>query len=266
MPRISFENSSIYYDIKGSGKTVLLLHGFLESSTMWDDYSVQLSSIYQIIRIDLPGHGQSENTEVHSMDKMAEAVHYILTALNIKSISVIGHSMGGYVALALAEKYPKPIKSIMLFFSSAAADTTEKRENRDRLKAIVAKDKEGFMRHAIPMLFTKVTRESFASEIELLIKDAQELSTEGIAKTLEGLKTRPDRQSLLAMNFPVSFVSGKLDEAITLDSLKQQHSAKGVKNVWLTENGHMGHIEDQDFCFAAIHDFLAQKKSRKTGF
>jgi pimeloyl-ACP methyl ester carboxylesterase len=152
---------------------------------------------------------------------------------------------------------PEIVNRLMLFFSSAAADSLEKGENRERLKAIVAKDKEGFMRHAIPMLFTKETRQTCASQLELLIKEAQTLSTEGIVKTLDGLKTRPDRQHILKSTIPISFVSGKLDEAIVLDSLKTQHSAKAVKKVWFTENGHMGHIEDRDFCLKAITEFLA---------
>ena len=257
MPHISFDSSSLYYEIKGSGKPILLLHGFLESSTMWDDYSDHLSSIYQTIRIDLPGHGHSENTEVHSMDKMAEGVKIVLDFLNIERVPVIGHSMGGYVALALAENRPKMVDSILLFFSSAAADSTEKRKNRDRLKALVNKDKAGFIRHAIPMLFSANTRRGFKSEIELLITEAQTLSIASITKTLDGLKTRPCRKHILKSNIPIAFVSGKRDDAIALKSLKDQHSAKAVKKVWLTKHGHMGHIEDRDFCLIAIQEFLA---------
>lgn len=256
MPYLNFENSKIHYNIKGTGKPILLLHGFLENSTMWTDYTKTLSSSRQVILIDLPGHGKTENLASHSMDKMAEAVLSVLDFLKIEKLKIIGHSMGGYVALALADQRPEIIEDILLFFSSAAADTLEKSANRDRLKAIVAKDKEGFMRHAIPMLFTKETRQTCSSELEEVIKDAQELRTEGIVKTLEGLKTRPDRQHILKTDIPISFVSGKLDEAITLESLKTQHSERAIKKVWLTENGHMGHIEDRDFCLQAIQEFI----------
>ena len=256
MPYLNFENSKIYYNIKGTGKPILLLHGFLENSTMWSDYAKTLCSSYQVILIDLPGHGKTENLASHSMDKMAEAVLSVLDFLKIEKLKIIGHSMGGYVALALADLRSEIIEDILLFFSSAAADTLEKSENRDRLKAIVTKDKEGFMRHAIPMLFTKETRQTLATELEQVIQDAQELRTEGIVKTLEGLKTRPDRQHILKTDIPISFVSGKLDEAITLESLKTQHSERAIKKVWLTENGHMGHIEDRDFCLQAIQEFI----------
>jgi pimeloyl-ACP methyl ester carboxylesterase len=257
MPHINFENSAIHYEVRGQGEPILLLHGLLENSSMWDGYAKELSSTCQVIRIDLPGHGNSESLSIHSMDKMAEAVLNVLDFLNVAQVKIVGHSMGGYVALALANKAPQIASAILLFFSSAAADTPEKRENRDRLKAIVSKDKESFMRHAIPMLFTKETRQVFASELEDLIKDAQALGTSGIVKTLDGLKTRPDRQHILKSAIPISFVSGKLDEAISLSSLIKQHSAKAVKKVWLTENGHMGHIEDRDFCLVAIREFIA---------
>jgi pimeloyl-ACP methyl ester carboxylesterase len=257
MPYVNFEDSKIYYDIHGSGEPVLLLHGFLENSSMWNDYAKELSSTRQIIRVDLPGHGKSENIEVHSMDKMAEAVLLVLAFFKIEKVKIIGHSMGGYVALAIADKTSNIAEGILLFFSSASADTIEKRENRDRLKVIARNDKQGFMRHAIPMLFTKETRQNFASELDEVIKEAQALNTQGIIKTLDGLKTRPNRQHLLQSNISISFVSGNLDEAIPMKTLKTQHSAKAVKKVWRTENGHMGHIEDRDFCLIAIQKFMA---------
>lgn len=257
MPFLKFESKSIFYDSHGSGEPLLLLHGFLENATMWDDFLSDLKSSYQVFRIDLPGHGKSENLDRHSMDKMAEVVLFVLDFLSVQKVNIVGHSMGGYVALALADKNPKLVKQLMLFFSSAAADTAEKRTNRDRLKAIVHESKNSFLRHAIPMLFTSQTRQLYAEKVNLLIAEAQELNTDGIVKTIDGLKTRPDRIHLLEKDIPVSFVSGKLDEAITLESLKDQHSAKAVKKVWLTENGHMGHIEDRDFCLAAIRNFMA---------
>ena len=257
MPFIQFENARIHYQIIGSGKPVLLLHGFLEDMHMWNDYAAELAKGFQVILIDLPGHGQSESLQNHSMDKMAEATLAVLSELNLTKLPVIGHSMGGYVALALADKHPEHVYSMLLFFSSAAADTPEKRQNRDRLKVLVAQDKNSFTRHAIPMLFTKTTRAQFAPAVEELIAQAQDLTSTGIIKTIEGLKTRPDKTDILTRNIPVSFVSGKLDEAISIESLTEQHKASAVKKVWLTENGHMGHIEDRDFCLHAIQEFLA---------
>ena len=107
------------------------------------------------------------------------------------------------------------------------------------------------------MLFSANTRRGFKSEIELLITEAQTLSIASITKTLDGLKTRPCRKHILKSNIPIAFVSGKRDDAIALKSLKDQHSAKAVKKVWLTKHGHMGHIEYRDFCLIAIQEFLA---------
>ncbi len=107
------------YNIVGEGKPVVLLHGFLENKNMWNFLAFSDVNDFQFIMIDLPGHGNSPTyQEVHSMSCMAEKVWEVLQEEGIKNFQILGHSMGGYVSLALAEQHPNAINSMGLLFSS----------------------------------------------------------------------------------------------------------------------------------------------------
>ena len=137
MKSILYKNTAISYSDTGKGTAVVLLHGFLENKKMWDDYIPVLSQKNRVITIDLLGHGDSECLGyIHSMEENAQVVRSVLTHLRIRKAVFIGHSMGGYVALAFADLYPNSIKGLVLLNSTAKADSAERKKNRDR--AIVA--------------------------------------------------------------------------------------------------------------------------------
>jgi pimeloyl-ACP methyl ester carboxylesterase len=118
---------------------MLLLHGFLESSTIWSTIVPELSKYNTLVILDLPGHGKSGCiAETHSMELMAEVVHSLLKFLKIKSVSFVGHSMGGYVALAFAEKYEHNIERLVLLNSTTNEDSTERKRNRERSLNIIS--------------------------------------------------------------------------------------------------------------------------------
>ena len=109
----AFKGIDLFYTDQGKGNPIVLLHGFLENSKMWMDLVPEISKKNRVICIDLLGHGKTPCLGyVHTMELMAEAVESILNHLKIKDSIIIGHSMGGYVALAFAEKNPKRVKSI----------------------------------------------------------------------------------------------------------------------------------------------------------
>ena len=111
MGTIKFQKKNIFYTDEGTGKVVVLLHGFTESQKIWKNFAKKLSAKYRVITIDLPGHGKSESPgAVHSMELMANVVFAVLKKLKAGKCMMIGHSMGGYVTLAFAEKYPKKLK------------------------------------------------------------------------------------------------------------------------------------------------------------
>lgn len=114
---------------KGEGPAVVLIHGYLESGCMWKRFEEEMSGKYKLIIVDLPGHGKSNNySEIHSMEFMAEKVYEILDYLAIEKALVVGHSMGGYVALALAELFPEIVKGLVLLNSSSLSDSKQKKK------------------------------------------------------------------------------------------------------------------------------------------
>src|SRR6185369_952289 len=129
---ILYQNKKIFYRNIGSGDPVMLVHGFGEDGNVWDKQVEHLKNKYHLIVPDLPGSGRSEMIDDMSMDGMAEVLHTIIHEENIDKCTVIGHSMGGYITLALVENYWNHVNAFGLFHSSAFADTDEKKETRKK--------------------------------------------------------------------------------------------------------------------------------------
>ena len=167
--KIKFQGAEIHYSIAGEGETTVLLHGFLESSEIWEDFLPEFSKYGRIISIDLPGHGKSGViSEVHSMELMAEAVYTVLQATGVKKGNFIGHSMGGYVALAFLEQYPEIVQDLLLLNSTPQADSEEKKEIRDRSVELVQRNKKAYISMAINNLLSPFNTASFSEEIDEL--------------------------------------------------------------------------------------------------
>jgi pimeloyl-ACP methyl ester carboxylesterase len=133
MKSILFREKKIFYAESGKGKTLVFLHGVTESSKIWDSFREQLSDSFRVIVIDLAGHGKSECVDtIHTMELQAEVVYEVLRKCKVKSCVMIGHSMGGYVTLAFADKYPEMLKGLCLFHSHPYPDTADDRKNRSR--------------------------------------------------------------------------------------------------------------------------------------
>lgn len=255
---IDFRGKKIFYQSTGSGPAIVLLHGFLESSSIWKNFSRKLSESFRVILIDLPGHGQSEVIpDILTMDLMAEAAYQVLKTLEVPSCLVAGHSMGGYAALAFAEKYARKVKGIILFHSHAGADSPEVRANRERTLAIVRKDHQGFIRNFIPGLFDPANVGKFHEEIGVLKELALEIPKEGIIAALEGMKNRPDRQHVLAQSkVPVLFIIGKNDSRIPMQLILPQTTLPEHSEVLLLDHvGHMGFIEAPAATFKTLKGF-----------
>lgn len=251
---IKFKGSLFFYTRQGNGKTIVLLHGFLENQSMWEPFLPLLSKKHAIITIDLPGHGKSDCLGyIHSIELMAELVEAVLNHEKITEASFIGHSMGGYVALAFAERHPDMCSEMVLLNSSPKADSKERKENRDRAIALVKKHKDAFLSLAISNLFAESNKEIFALEIESLKKDALKMKAQGIIAALEGMKIRKDRTRLLKrLTFPKTIIAGTLDPIMPVDELKK--IAANCECQFITwEGGHMSTIENKDQMLNFIH-------------
>ena len=180
-----FNNANIDYSISGNGKPLVLLHGFAESKNIWNFFSKELSSDYKVITIDLPGHGDNDCIgKTHTMEDIADCVTFILSSIGVIETIIVGHSMGGYAALAFAEKYPESIKGLCLFHSSALADTAEAKVNRDRTIALVNESHYKFFPAFIPDLVAPDNREKYKEEISFLIEESKKISKDGIIASL----------------------------------------------------------------------------------
>lgn len=255
---LAFEGHRIHYSIDGKGPAILLLHGFLESMEIWDEFASSLSSEFTIVRMDLPGHGKSDNfSEVHTMDFMAVCVNAVLDHLDISNCLLVGHSMGGYVSLAFTDNYPGIVKGIVLFHSQSAPDTAEARENRQRTINIVKQNRSGFIRQFIPELFDQQNVSKFESQIENLIRIASKVEDEGIIAALEGMKERKGWLDLLSsIDIPVLFILGKQDSRIPYDKVMAQVVLPAHSELLLLENvGHMGFIEAPGKTLQTLHHF-----------
>jgi len=248
----------------GSGSTVVLLHGFLEELSIWNDISQKLSLTNQVIAIDLPGFGKSGSiSETHSMNLMAEVVNEILLSECVSVCIIIGHSMGGYIALAFAELFPKKISGLVLFHSQASADDCEAKKNRDRTIEIVNNNHSKFISSFIPLLFTETNVGKYKVEIEHLTKVSLQTKDEGIIASLRGMRDRKDHIELLKeLKIPILFIVGKQDSRIPLEKINQQISLPRISEALILDNvGHMGFIEAKDITFASIASFIERYKN-----
>lgn len=252
--KLTFQDSPVHYYSKGEGKPVVLLHGFLESSTIWAPYVFELSQKRQVITIDLPGHGKTGTIgEIHTMELMAEVVKAVLKKLNISSATFVGHSMGGYVALAFAEKYPESINELVLMNSTPEADSEEKSGNRDRAVKLVKKNKEAYISMAISNLLPEENKTIYKNKLEELKAEALKFPTEGITASLKGMKIRTDRKHLLkTFNNRKYLVAGKKDPVIDWKIAKKLATTCDCQLI-LTENGHLSFLEDSSEIRKMLH-------------
>lgn len=254
---IQYKKTQVHYFEKGKGQAIVLLHGFLENSFMWNEISEELSKRNRIVCIDLLGHGKSGNTGyIHSMEEHAFAVKTVLDHLKLRKYVLIGHSMGGYIALSISKLFPKNIKGLCLMNSTALPDSEEKKINRDRAIVAVKQNHKTFVRIAIPMLFSEKNRTVFKSVIQNITNEALELSPQGIVAALEGMKIRKSALNIFKnASFPILMIIGRLDPALEYESLIEQTCKTNVKVVEFPD-GHMSHIENKKDLIATFKSFI----------
>ena len=257
MKQIIYKNTAISYSDIGTGSTVVLLHGFLENKTMWKDLAPNLSKKNRVLSIDLLGHGETECLGyVHSMEENAEIVKAILSRLRIRKAVIIGHSMGGYVALAFAELYPKIVKGIVLLNSTAKEDSEERKMNRDRAVKAVKQNYINFVRISIANLFSENNRDRLENEIEKVKLAALKTPLQGIVASLEGMKIRKDRQFILKeTDFKKMLILGKKDGVLIYDENLSQIENTNTELISFPD-GHMSHIENKEELEKVMVSFL----------
>lgn len=255
-----YKNIKVAYTDSGKGTVLVLLHGFLENQEMWQDMIPELNKKNRVITVDLLGHGGTGCLGyVHSMEDQADMVHGVLAQLKIRKTIFIGHSMGGYVALAFAELYPDHMKGLVLMNSTARADSADRKLNRDRAIKVVKKNYTSFVRLSIDNLFSEDNRTKLTDEIEKVKLDALQTPLQGIIAALEGMKERKDREILFHFGkYPKMLILGKKDPVLNYDENKTQVENTNTELITFAD-GHMSHIENKAEIIKVIISFLRKK-------
>lgn len=254
-------NTTIDITDNGNGPVIVFLHGFMETKEIWNDFEQELKNQFRIVCIDLPGHGKSAVfNQVHTMEFMAEAVKNVLDALDIKKCLLVGHSMGGYVALAFANAYPEMLTGLTLFHSHVMADDEKTKRDRERTIKIVEQSKTQFITAFIPDLFAEENKKRFADKISELQKIEKENSVEGICASLRGMKARKSHLAfLINTDIPILFIAGKEDSRIPVEKMLAQVALPKHSELLLLGNvGHMGFIEAKSATLKAISSFASR--------
>ncbi|MFD3001119.1 alpha/beta fold hydrolase [Pontibacter toksunensis] len=231
----------------GSVDALVFLHGFCESKQVWAEFMKPLQQQFRTIALDLPGHGENTDaTSSYSMESMAEHVKAQLDGLSVKKCLLIGHSMGGYVSMAFAERYGHMLNGLCLFHSSALPDTEEKKENRS--KTIDYVERHGvvnFINPFVEPLFYQENRLRLKAEIEMMKEIGRQTPKDTVLGALAAMRDRPDRaQVLQEAKYPVLFIFGKEDGAVPLEkALEQCHLPDNSMVYFIGKTGHMGMFE-----------------------
>ena len=257
MKSILYKNTKINYTDTGKGTAIVLLHGFLENLGMWKNYIAEFSKKNRVVTIDLLGHGNSECLGyIHTMEDQADMVHEVLHELKIRKAVFIGHSMGGYVALAFAELYPEVMKGLVLLNSTSRADSAERKLNRERAILAVKQNYTAFVKMSIANLFNEDNRERLAVEIELVKMEALKTPLQGIVAALEGMKIRKDREVLLHFSpYPMMLILGEKDGVLNYEESLDQIENSKVELVTFPD-GHMSYIENEAELKTVLLNFL----------
>jgi len=255
-----YQNKKFFYRTTGSGKPVILLHGFGEDGEVWKSQVDFLKEKFRLIVPDLPGSSKSEMIDDMSMEGLAVVIHSILHEENIDACPIIGHSMGGYITLAVVEKYPNHVSAFGLFHSSAFADSEEKKTARRKgIEFIQQHGAFEFLKTAIPNLFSENSKQQIPNSIRDYIDQQHNFLPEALVSYYEAMIQRPDRTDILQKSaVPVLFIMGKYDTAIPLaDGLKQCHLPEKSYIHILRKSGHMGMMEEPGESKRILDKFLS---------
>ena len=258
----SYRGRRIHYTDSGEGAIIVLLHGYLESSEVWNGFSGNLELSFRVITVDLPGSGLSDVFgEVHSMEFMAVAIKELFDHIEIKKVFLIGHSLGGYVALAFLELFPDLLSGYCLFHSQPFADTPAALEKRRREIEIVKMGKKNLMyTDNVIKMFASSNLGKFTDALHRSQNIASRIPGEGIIAVLNGMMIRPSRLTFMEEGkVPCLWLLGSMDNYIPCELIqKQVKLPSNARVVVLTNSGHLGFIEEEELTIRIIRDFVSE--------
>jgi pimeloyl-ACP methyl ester carboxylesterase len=260
MESLPWRDGQLTYSQAGKGTPVILVHGFCEDSYIWEDLrSDLLEENYRVICIDLPGFRRS-TPQGDRIEDYAAAVLAVAEELKLDPFVLLGHSMGGYTALAVAEQAPQRLLGLGLLHSHPYADPPEKQASR--LKSVDFIERYGhemYVKQLVPKLFAPRYAMSHRFLVDKLIFRAARYPLAGIANALRAMAARPDRSAVLSeMTCPVLFINGELDEAVPEDYRRDQLPLPALAQIHtFSKVAHMGLFEAAREVELAVRQFVA---------
>lgn len=249
-------------DTRRGDRTIILLHGYLESLDVWDDFSTLLAPHMRVVSIDLPGHGVSQvKGTVHTMEFLADTVRAAMQTLEIDKAVIAGHSMGGYVALELMRKYPEAAAGLILIHSTPNSDSDKKKADREREIEIIEGGKKELIAKSFPHVgFAPQNRKRLEWAIEELSEQIVMTEDEGIVAILRGISDRSDlNEAMRESTVPQLLIFGRHDEYVTPETAEATIAAHPQAEVlWLENSGHMGFIEEPEKTAEAVTCFVGR--------
>lgn len=241
MNKVAVNGINLAYARRGKGTPLVLIHGFPLDSTSWNEVAPLLEDRFDIILPDLRGFGQSTTVETpYSISDMADDIVGLLDHLGIEKTALAGHSMGGYVALAFAKKYPHRVSGLGLVSSQTAGDPPERKEGRYKTAADVAEKGVGVVVEAMtPKLSADTRVQAFVRSV------IEKQSRSGVIGALKAMAEREDTMPILSsFSFPLVLIHGNADVLIPIDRSKEIKTIMpSAKFVELKGAGHMPMME-----------------------
>ncbi|MEH7336213.1 alpha/beta hydrolase [Neobacillus drentensis] len=261
MKTLEIENSTLAYLDEGKGEAIIFLHGFCGSSRYWENVVPALSKNYRVIIPDLPGHGQSDSfNEGCTIGDFAEKIKGLIDQLNVQKVTMFGHSLGGYITLAFAEKYSDRLNGFSLVHSTAFPDSEEAKKGRmANVEKVNMEGIQPLIDGLVPKLFSPDNAK------EKYVETAKEIgystSPQGAKSTLLAMKDRGDRNNVLeSTELPVLLIAGERDQIIPAEKTFSVRKSN-IRQSLLKDVGHMSMYEkpedlisDMKLFLATIHD------------
>lgn len=249
---------NIAYNDRGVGPTLVLLHGFPLDSSVWDDAADLLEGTFRLITPDLRGFGRSADRKPFTIESLADDVHRFLVAIGAAPCILGGLSMGGYVALAFAKKYPGVLKGLALIDTKSAADSPEAKQGRQQMIELVRKSgSSAIAEQMFPKMIAKTSAGSPAAKKLRTIMEACPPLT--IEHALAAMRDREDYTALLStLPMPVLIVVGDQDAIASPEIARTMHKAAPQSRLAIIPGaGHMAPIEQpQQFADAMCRELI----------
>lgn len=246
-------------DTKKGDTTIVLLHGYLETLYIFNEFIEMLEKKYRIIAIDLPGHGLTgSDKEINTMEFCAQTVADVLKKSGVEKAYIAGHSMGGYIAQNCVKMFPEMFQGIILLNSTPNADSPEKKSDREREIELVLAAKLGQLATiSIPKMYAQSNLRTFDEKIEETIEITETHDPKGIAACIKGMMERADTKDVIKSTPKVMFIFGTDDKFIT-EEIREKLIGEfpHAKAVVIPETGHNSFIEKPEEVLKAIEEFI----------